>query len=65
MDIYDIMTVYRRMHMPDTSENKILLGGNQPALRTTAERMASVMRSEGLIDKPVRTTMLFAGYPVL
>lgn len=52
------------MVIPTPAQNLAMLGGESPALASTARRLTAVMRERGLLAGPVDTTQLLAPGPL-
>lgn len=46
----EVMRTYRGLALPDRDENRRLLGGPRPALRSTAQHLSRTMVEAGLLD---------------
>jgi NitT/TauT family transport system substrate-binding protein len=49
----------RGIHLPDEAESRALLGGNEPKLLASAERLKTVMRDAGLLQQDIPLKPLF------
>jgi len=47
------------IHLPDEAESRALLGGNEPKLLASAERLKTVMREAGLLQRDIPLKPLF------
>lgn len=57
----EVLASYDGLVLPTRTENQLLLGGPQPALRDTVLRLNQVLVDAGLLDRPVSGTDLIDG----
>ena len=48
------------LHLPDQAESRVLLGGNEPKLLASAERLKTVMREASLLQRDIPLKPLFS-----
>lgn len=60
----DVLKSFDGLRLPDRNENLLLLGGTQPTLVETAERLVDVMLDQKLLYKEIDVSQLFSGQPL-